>query len=101
MTDDELNPMIFGSALEEDGTLDRSKWNGAHKWNEGECAECGTTRDIKTFSVSSEKARKEIIKNAYDIDEAITWAQNHCDLSQEPWKVKETLGKLHSTLAFP
>lgn len=44
MTEDEMNPNICPSALEEDGTLDRSKWDGAHKWDEetGECNECGT-----------------------------------------------------------
>lgn len=57
MTEDEMNPDICPSALEEDGTLDRSKWDGAHKWSEDvtynqqgeaqyECNECGTTKPI-------------------------------------------------------
>lgn len=45
MTDDEMNPDICTSALEEDGTLDRTKWDGAHKWYRGgKCEECGHTR---------------------------------------------------------
>ena len=54
MTPDEMNPDICPSALEEDGTLDRSKWDGKHVWSEytdancnelmQECSECGTTR---------------------------------------------------------
>lgn len=45
MTPDELDPTVCPSALEEDGTLDRTKWDGAHKWDGDTCAECGTTRD--------------------------------------------------------
>lgn len=49
MTDDQMNPKICPSALEEDGTLDRSKWDGAHKWDDSTdpitCAECGTEYD--------------------------------------------------------
>ena len=55
MTEDQMNPDICSSALEEDGTLDRSKWDGAHKWDDeitynkhGEaewvCNECGATK---------------------------------------------------------
>lgn len=49
MTEDQMNPDICPSALEEDGTLDRTKWDGAHKWDEmtipNECAECGALRE--------------------------------------------------------
>ena len=49
MTDDQMNPKICPSALEEDGTLDRSKWDGKHKWDDSQdlitCAECGTEYD--------------------------------------------------------
>lgn len=52
MTDDQMNPAICPSALEEDGTLDRTKWDGAHRWDESTtpntCAECGTVRDEDT-----------------------------------------------------
>lgn len=45
-----MNPDICPSALEEDGTLDRTKWDGAHKWDTTTdphtCAECGTARDV-------------------------------------------------------
>lgn len=51
MTEDEMNPAICPSALEEDGTLDRSKgeeW-GKHRWDDSTdphtCAECGATRE--------------------------------------------------------
>ena len=39
MTPDQMNPDICPSALEEDGTLDRSKWDGAHVWSEPESEE--------------------------------------------------------------
>lgn len=51
MTEDEMNPDICPSALEEDGLLDRSKGEGwgNHKWdtdhNPPTCSECGTTKD--------------------------------------------------------
>lgn len=52
MTPDEMNPAICSSALEEDGTLDRSKWDGAHRWDDSTtpitCAECGTEKDADT-----------------------------------------------------
>lgn len=48
MTPDELNPAICPSVLEEDGTLDRSKWDGAHRWDTTtvpeSCAECGAIK---------------------------------------------------------
>ena len=43
----------------------------------------------KIFIISSDKAKREIVKNFSGIKEAITWAQNYCDLSQEPWIVEE------------
>lgn len=42
-----MNPDICPSALDEDGTLDRSNgedW-GKHKWEDEECMECGSTRE--------------------------------------------------------
>ena len=39
MTPDEMNPNICPSALEEDGTLDRTKWDGTHVWSEAESDE--------------------------------------------------------------
>lgn len=56
MTDDEMNPDICPSALDENGMLDRSlgeEW-GKHKWYETtnfegeqieECAECGAIQE--------------------------------------------------------
>lgn len=58
MTEDQMNLDICSSALEEDGTLDRSKWDGAHVWNEERdertgarvmrCSECGAENDGTT-----------------------------------------------------
>lgn len=66
MTEDEMNPDICPSALEENGTLNRSngdEW-GKHKWYEsgtceGEdarpeytCAECGALKDCDNTIIS-------------------------------------------------
>ena len=45
---------------------------------------------MKTFTISSNKARREIIKRAETLEDAITWTQNNCDLSMEPWEVVES-----------
>lgn len=44
---------------------------------------------MKTFIISSDKAKREIVKKAETLRDAITWAQNNCDLSFEPWEVRE------------
>ena len=45
---------------------------------------------MKIFIISSNKARKEIIKQAETLEDAITWTENNCDLSMEPWEVVES-----------
>lgn len=61
MTEDEMNPAICSSALQEDGTLDPemigqtdaygTPW-GQHRWDDSTdpvtCAECGTEKDEHT-----------------------------------------------------
>lgn len=55
MTEDEMDPTICPSALEEDGTLDRSKWDGKHVWDETTtpitCSECGSSFDPSVHKV--------------------------------------------------
>jgi len=51
MTEDEMNPAICSSALDEDGNnaFADDADGGKHKWDDtttpNTCAECGTTRD--------------------------------------------------------
>ena len=47
---------------------------------------------MSTFIVTSEKtgARITIPEHVQTIRDAVTWAQNYCDLSQEPWTVTES-----------
>lgn len=61
-----MNPEICPSALEEDGTLDRSNgedW-GKHKWDETTnpitCSECGTTKTITTEGVHIEAVKCDV-----------------------------------------
>ncbi len=51
MTEDEMNPDICPSALEEDGTLDRSKWDGKHIYEGGVCSECGHEGTSRTLTI--------------------------------------------------
>ena len=46
---------------------------------------------MKTYTISSDKARREIIIKRETIQEAIEWAQNNCDLSFEPWIVTQQI----------
>lgn len=41
------------------------------------------------FEIESVRGKRTILKQAETLKEAITWAQNHCDLSLEPWTVEE------------
>lgn len=43
------------------------------------------------FIVTSETtgARITIPEHVQTIRDAVTWAQNYCDLSQEPWNVEQ------------
>lgn len=45
---------------------------------------------MKTFEIESIKGRRTIVKQCETLQDAITWAQNHCDLSLEPWTVAES-----------
>lgn len=44
---------------------------------------------MKTFEISSEIAKREIIKRAENIEDVIQYVENHLDLSLN-WLVKES-----------
>lgn len=92
MTPDQMNPNICPSALEEDGTLDRTKWDGAHKWDATatpvECAECGTHMNMDDALALINRITNSLESLVEKIDAFHTRCEtkNHTDTA-EAWEL--------------